>query len=157
VGALIDGSLAARLLGRHVRGRPEYGAGERRGFVAIGGLELRHAEVEHLDEIGAVLAPARKQILRLEIAMDDAGGVCGLNSTRRLPYEVGCALERKRPAPLEERLDALADEVLEDDEGCAVRRDAEIDRCGEVLAFERSGCLGFALEAREALALFGEL
>ena len=70
VGAVVD-RLAARLLGRHVAGRADgHLLGQRAARIA----DARHAEVQHLPQ-----APTSDfdgaQVLRLEIAVHDAGRV----------------------------------------------------------------------------------
>ena len=80
VGAVIHG-LAAHLFRRHVSDRAEHDAGLRARDVRIaaGGRvgsnrNLGEAEVEHLDE---AVGP-QHDILRLDVAMDQAGGVGGV-------------------------------------------------------------------------------
>ena len=76
VAAVIDVALALALLGAHVRRRADDEAGARlvRRGAAIAG-QLGDAEVENLGEVLVVAARDEKNILGLEIAVDDALGV----------------------------------------------------------------------------------
>ena len=105
VGAPID-RLAARLLGRHVGGRADDGAERRRTLrhrrrvQRIGGAarvirseRLRETEVEHLDRaVGPHL-----DVRRLQIAMDDAVLVRGLEGVGDLPRDRQSLGDRQRP------------------------------------------------------------
>jgi hypothetical protein len=93
VGAVVDGAgLAVPLLGRHVDGRADRVAGAR----ADEGLlveDLGHAEVEHLHrEPPAARLRNQKQVVGLEVAVDDARAV---GVTERIGHgadERGCHL-----------------------------------------------------------------
>ena len=65
--------LALALLGRHVLRRSEHRAGARQhqALFEIAEQDLRHPEVEHLDDL-AVGMIREHQVVRLEIAMHDA-------------------------------------------------------------------------------------
>ena len=83
--AVVDGH-AARLLGRHVRGRADHRAG--RGLEAdvlvVAVEQLRDAEVEQLDELGAVGRRHDDHVVGLEIAVDDADRVRGAEAVADL-------------------------------------------------------------------------
>ena len=97
--------LAARLLGRHVADRSDRGAVPRQaiGVSAVrralahgrGALDdLGEAEIRELDR-----AVARQEDVRgLDVAMDDAGGVRGLEALRHLGPQLQHARDRHRPA-----------------------------------------------------------
>ena len=76
---MVDVALAGRLLGRHVIGRADDGAGrgERRGVDADGGVELGEAEVEELHDLEARALAREEDVLGLEVAMHDAEVVRG--------------------------------------------------------------------------------
>nr|WP_236644675.1 hypothetical protein [Sorangium cellulosum] len=78
-------ALAADLLGRHVRGRPDR---DPRGRPVGEGVarELRHAEVEQLGEAAAARLGGHEDVLGLQIAVRDPGRVRGVE-------RVGDALE----------------------------------------------------------------
>ena len=83
----------------------------------VEGLELGDAEVEDLDEVGPVVATADEQVVRLEIAVNDPGGVRGLIASAGLQTEIGGAADGQPPLALQERGQALADQILHDDVG----------------------------------------
>ena len=72
VGALVDG-LPRRLLGRHVVRRAEDHPGL--GELARAAADLGHAEVEHLHEARVVPLLDDEDVVRLQVAVDDAARV----------------------------------------------------------------------------------
>ena len=88
IGALVDVVGAASLFGRHVRGRTEHGviAGERLG--ARRDL-LGDSEIEDLHPEPAAVAGGQKEVRRLDVAMNDAGGMRGGEAERGLNEDVG--------------------------------------------------------------------
>ena len=120
---------AAGLLGRHVRGRADHRAG--RGLEAdvlvVAVEQLGDAEVEQLDELGAVGGRDDDHVVGLEVAVDDADGVRGLEAVADL-HEHG---ERARQVDAGARplAEALAAQELHDDERRAV---VELDEVGDV-------------------------
>ncbi len=111
-------SASRDLFGRHERERPHHRPGERRPEVG----EVRHAEVADLHVAGR----AEEDVRRLEIAVDDAAPVYGLEPREHRPEHVGD--RRHREGPLARRPDALfegaARHVLHDEER-AVRIELE--------------------------------
>ena len=94
------GGLALGLLGRHVADRPENRAGRRPGAVLVGGhgedrinAQLRETEVEHLGAAGI----GHHQVVRLQIAMNDARGVGGGDRIGRVAQIVERPLEIQTP------------------------------------------------------------
>ena len=71
--------------------------------------------------------------------------------------QVGGASNRQAALALEQFGEALADEVLHDDEGRAVVGDAEIHGGRHVLALQRPRRLGLALEPAQDVAPLGEI
>ena len=88
VDAAVEVALAARLLGRHVIGRAHHHAGAREVELLVAALELRHhlrdAEIEDLHDRRTADAPREEDVLRLDVAMDDALVVRG-DEARRAP------------------------------------------------------------------------
>ena len=95
--------LATGLFGRHVRHGPEHhlaradegrgwrGRGQHRDGVGVdlGTRDAREAEVEHFD----VPVHADHHVLRLDVAMDDAGGVGHRQRARHLPPDLNQRLQ----------------------------------------------------------------
>ncbi len=75
---MVDVGRALDLLGGHVERRAQHRAvaGERVGSGAVGAPgQLGEAEVDDLDVEAVLVAGDEEEVLRLEIAVDDAGGV----------------------------------------------------------------------------------
>ena len=131
------------LLGRHVVGRPDHEARARAAFLAA--LDLRDPEVEHLHAIAVAGAIDEEDVLRLEIAVDDAAGVRGAQRRRDLHADHGRAPDLERAAR-ELVGDSRALEVLEDEEGTTVH-DAHVERLDDVRVTHRAGDLTLVEEA----------
>ena len=105
VGAVVHGGIARRLLWRHVRRRADTGSGLRdRGRERLRARDrngLRDAEV------GDYCRSARKEhVLRLDVAVHDAGVVRVGERARHVPEDANCFGDREPPAfrePLTER------------------------------------------------------
>ena len=150
VDALIELIVAARLLRRHVQRRAEDHDGLREPcglfLLAARAQRLGDPEVDDLDEVG-VLATENEQVLRLDVAMDDAlrvrGGEhrCGLRDHAEDPLlaELGLARETLR--------EGLAVEVLHHHERPTVDGGAEVGDRDDVLVVDRRRELRFLLEA----------
>jgi hypothetical protein len=82
VAARVDGVRMADLLGRHVVGRSEHAALDRRAAGVR--AEFRDAEIEHLHELVALGALDDEDVLGLEIAMDDVVVMRHLEGARAL-------------------------------------------------------------------------
>ena len=100
----VDVARAARVvaedaLGRHVLRRSEELAlsGEPRVLAALG-----DAEVEQLHEVGAVVAAAEEDVLRLEVAVDDLEVVRARDAAGDLDHHVDRAIDLE-PAALRRR------------------------------------------------------
>ncbi len=152
VGALVDlVVLAGRLLGRHVLRRAE-----QRGLLRLDGLraaDLGDAEVEDLRDIDdAVLDLLRHEedVLRLEVAVDDAFAVRGGERAADLAEDRHHAVERER-AGLEVLRERRALEVLEHEVGRAVGHHVVVGDADDVRMAEPGGDLGLALEAAQDL------
>ena len=89
--------LAADLLGRHVRHRPEKRTGGAEALVA----RFRQPEVQDFHR------PVREQhdVARLQVPMHDAGGVRALQPPRDLPRDVEGSAHGERPILIEARLE----------------------------------------------------
>ena len=86
--------LAARLLWRHVRRRADHRAG--RGELAGRLLQLGDAEVEDLHDVRVRGKRSEKQIVGLDVAMDDPCVVRGGERVQRLRRDVRDAAWGKR-------------------------------------------------------------
>ena len=161
------GRPAAHLLGRHVADRAEHHARRRSSACRcvamllapadgrVGLRELRETEVENLH--AAVVRD--EDVLRLQIAMDDALLVRGGEAVRdlhRVSFDEALRTRRSRPAvaaqPLAQR---LALEQLRDDVRRAVVRADVVDR-EDVRMIQRRGRARLLLEARQTLGIGGE-
>ncbi len=117
---------------------------------------LRDAEVEDLDDVALPVALDQHDVLGLEVAMDDAGGVRVLEPAQDL------AMDRERPRgrhrPGRDRLgQRLARQELHHQEQRALGRAAEVGDGDDVRVREPAGRLGLALEAARELFLAAQL
>ena len=156
------GGLTARLLGAHVPGRAENQAGlshretqrrrmaERR-LVRIARERFRETEVEHLD----LTATRDHDVRGLQVPMHDAFLVRGFERSRDLQRKTQRILDRQRTV-FELALERLAFDELHREEPRAVVLVQPIDR-RDVRVIQGCEQFGFALEACEAVGVFGEL
>ena len=110
-------------------------------IVGLG--ELGEAEVEHLE----LARGAHEQVRGLDVAVDDAALVRGVERARHLHREVDGLRDRDR-ALLQQLLDALPVAQLHDDERPSVVLPDVVDDA-DVRVVERGGEVGLAVEARE--------
>ncbi len=157
IAAVIDGVLAPLgLLGRHELGRAEHGP--RNG--QLGGRRLQHlrqTEVDDLREHAAVGGVHQEHVVRLEIAVDDAGGVRLGQRRRHLVDDLHHRLRRQRPHALEARLQVLAFEEFHHDVRLPCRRGTEAEDVDDVRVIELAGHLRLAPEPRRQLRIGQEL
>jgi hypothetical protein len=129
IAAVVDVAGAAALLGRHVHRR----AHDRRGLgldLAAGVVgQLGDAEVEDLGALAAgdLAIGHEEDVLGLEIAVDDASPVGGVERRRDLAQDPQRVLGRQATEALEARVEGLALEELHDDVGAAVGVVAEVE------------------------------
>ncbi len=102
---LADRALALHLLGRHVERRPERA---RRLRLRGARDDLRDPEVEHLHARRAVVPCRQEQVLRLEIAVDDALIVRAVERERHLPEQDHDLLRGEPPLPRDAGREILA-------------------------------------------------
>ncbi len=141
--------VAAQLLGRHIAHGAEEGAGggvagERGGFVLVGGLgfeDLGETEVEDLDPV----VGGEEDVVGLEIAVDDVSAVGGGEAVGD-PQAPGDGGDRRRRAVPEDPAERLALEELGHDIGLIVV-DADVMDGEEVGVVEGGGGAGLTLEA----------
>ena len=110
VDAVIDGS-SFHLLRRHVSGRAEQLAGACHGGI---GRQQRLREAEVRDVRGACLVD--EDVVRLQVAMDHAFGVCRGERLRHLPGDADRARQRQAAFAAEDRVQVLAVHVGHRDE-----------------------------------------
>jgi hypothetical protein len=91
VGAVVDDPGAACLFRRHVRdgSQDHTRVGDRVHSLQV--MQLRDAEIEHLQKISSVLSSTHEEVLWFEIAMNDAGVVGDLDPPAGLRHEIGRA------------------------------------------------------------------
>ena len=158
VGAVIEVLLAARLLGRHVEGRSEHGAGAREA-AALGdgelvGLDLGDAEVQQLDDDVAVLALREEEVGRLDVPVHDARLVRLAQPHCRLHDHTQRQLGWHGPQAFQRLLQVLADEQLHDRVGAAGDGiDPGVQDLRDVLRLDRPAGHGLALEAADDLGV----
>ena len=104
---------ALTLLRRHVLRRSEHraGRGQHEALFEIAEQDLREPEVEHLDDL-AVRMIREHQVVRLEIAMDDAREVRVVQRICDLREDAERHRDRQRAARLEQRTQRRALDVL---------------------------------------------
>ena len=162
VGARVDSVGRVRLLRRHVLGRAHDHARPREALLQLpGDLELGDAEVEQLEQRRALGPGGDHHVVGLEIAVHDRGFVRGLDALDHLHR----VLERVRvrealPGLVEifvERLQRPPLEVLEHDEGQAVRRLIHVHDADHVRALDLGGDLGLLEEALDEAGAAREL
>ena len=121
-------------------------------MVVADGLELGDTEVQNLEQVGAVVASPQEEVLRLEIAMENAGSVRRLGPLARLHAKIGRPSQTQTPFAIQQRCQVLTDQILHHDEGGAIRSDAKIDGRGNMLVLEGACGLSFAVESPQGLA-----
>ena len=138
------GRVAGRLLGAHVRGRAEHGAGP--GHQRVLGLEPRDAEVG--EQHAAVLRD--EHVRRLDVAVDDAGLVRGGECVGEQRAHARRDLGEHRAAPLELAEQRLAADQLHHDERrivAVVAVAADVVDAQDVRVLERGRGARLALES----------
>ena len=149
VGAVID-RFTASLLRRHVcRGAQDHAppgraAGQRRRIVVVRSraLHLGQTEVQDL----RVAATADEDVRRLDVAVDDAGVVRGVERIGDFDAERQHRVQRQAAALGDSLLQRDAFQVLHDDEGAAVLLADVVNRADVGVVQRRRGS-GLAAEA----------
>ncbi len=153
VGALIEITVPARLLRRHVERRAEHAprAREPRRLGGVHrriGFDLGDAEVEQLDDALAVAGLREEEVRRLDVAVDDALVVRALQADAGLRRDAEREVGRERAEALDQLMEILALEVLHHQEGQApllvAPRAVDAD---DVRRVDRRRRLGLAREA----------
>jgi hypothetical protein len=153
--------LAEGLLGGHVAGgaHDHAHAGER--FVGLGAaLDLAgdagDPEVDDADVVAAVVAALEEDVVGLEVAVDDAGGVRGGEGVGDLGGDLAGAGPREGFA-LEVAAQADAADELDDEEGAAAVEGAVVEGADDVRVIDGGGGHRLAGEAGGDLRDLGEL
>ena len=160
VRAAVD-HLAADLLGRHVLRRAEDDAGL--GLEAavhllhVAGDELRHAEVEDLGPLDAVLVDVDADVVGLHVAVDDALVVGGAQRAEELRGDVARTADGHRRLARDHLLEAVALDQLHRDVGEALVGGAGAQDADGRVVPEAGRGPGLALEARHVLARLREV
>ncbi len=155
---------AERLLGRHVCDRAQRrawageirfghrrGAADRRGFASSGRHDFREAEIEDL----GLAAIGDEDVCRLDVAMDDAFAVGGVEGVGHADRQVEQSIDRER-AHGDAVLQGDALQKLHRDKGPAVVLVDVVNRA-DVRVVERTGGAGLALEALESRMVGGDV
>ena len=147
--------LSRGLLGRHVIGCPEHGAGPGQSHVLrLRGLELGNAEIEYLYEIGFPRFFYQGYIIGLEVAMNDALGVHRVQGVEHLDDDTRGIIDGQHPV-LHETGQAHAVEVLHDNEGAIIVR-AHVRDFYDVVMANGSGCPGLVVKPFDNLLIVGD-
>ncbi len=141
--------LALDLLRRHVERRPDDGAGLRHARL-LGGLG--HAEVGDVDPIRGV----EHDVLRLQVAMDDALIVGGLEALGGLAEDPQQSLDRELALLLQDRREVPSVDELHRQELDAVAL-SEVEDAQHVRVGDAAGELDLALEALEGVGVVGDV
>jgi hypothetical protein len=146
---------AAGLLGRHIIRRPHQGSvlrgSEIRLHVRIGLQEFGDPKIEYLRDRRVVFASVKKNVLGLEVPMNDAEVVRLVQRASNLGQDSENHVRMQWTASSHERLEIHAFEKLHDEEGCAVefRGDIGIRDADHVLALDLGADPRFAFETRD--------
>src|SRR5438067_1940143 len=108
IGAGIE-FLALCLFGRHILRRADDHSllSEIERIVALGS-QLRYREVEHFDLLVRSPILDEKNIIRLQVAMDDVIGMGRVDRIAGLPHYLDCPLGRESPFDFEDLAKTLA-------------------------------------------------
>src|SRR5262249_20359451 len=101
VGAAVETSIPASLFGREVQRRAEDLAAARR---AANGRLASQAEIDHERLAASVVAMLDEDVGWLQVAMDEAARMCGMNRERRLLDGFDFLLQRELRCSLAQRL-----------------------------------------------------
>ncbi len=120
-------------------------------------LQLGDPEVEDLEQVRSIFAPADEQVVWLEVAVDDPDLVGGSDTAAGLRDQVRGAGDRHSTFALEERGQALADQVLHHDVRRPIVGDPEVDRRHHIVILKGAGGLRLVLEAGEDVAPLAQI
>ena len=147
VGPTVD-LLAHDLLGGHVLDGPEH--------VPVGGARLvqrRHAEIEHLDAVRIAGLSQKEKIVRLHVAVDDAGCVRGREPCRCLPREREREVLRHRSFAPQKLAECLAEQRFHHQVRASRRRLADIANLHHIRVVDAPRGIGLAVKALLLLAM----
>jgi hypothetical protein len=130
--------------------RPEGRAGAG-GGLSVDGSQLGDAEVEDLDLVAAVAHVGQEEVLRLEIAVDDARVVGDGHAPTGLQRDVHGARHGQRSHATQQPRAILSRQEFHHQIGRAVSPAAEIDHGHEVGMLEAAGRHGLVLEPPQDL------
>lgn len=140
-----DITRTEQLLGTHVERRAHHRSRRRRAVHRCALIDLRHAEIEQLDEEFSIDV-AEENVVRLDVAMNDSQAVRTRQSSRGLRHDLDDIGNRKRSVPTNRMLEILAFEVLHHDVRNFVRRNAVIENLRNVRMFDLRGGFRFRLK-----------
>ncbi len=122
--------------------------------------ELGNAEIDHLDRVPETPSfgiLCQEDVVRLQIAMNDAGLVRGLERSSHLRDDGGDLRQEQRPRLLDHLLERLALEVLHHDERIAGVGHAIVVNLHRVTTVDASCRLAFVLETATRFGASSEL
>ncbi len=139
--------VALPLLRRHVEGCADHGVGlgEHQGDVE----ELRDPEVDELD----LVVRHQEQVVRLEIAVDDAAIVRRRQDVADAGGDRHCTRRRQRPLLGHDRPERAPLHELHDQIGAAVGERAEVEDLDDPRMADRGGRPRLSLEASHQLGI----
>jgi len=135
IGAAIDVLGIGDLLGRHELRRPHHHA----LLLVVDGQEPRDAEVEHLDVIERVVLVGQEHVVGLEVAVNDACVVRGVQRRCDLRRDPDRAPHRQAAEPIDLVGEQRAFEELERDVRDMAVHEAHVRRLDDVRMPERAG------------------
>ena len=157
VRAVVNGAITANLLRRHVAERAEHLPGLRRQWRAAFAAQLGNAKIQDLGQIRSIVPVRHEQVVRLQVAMDDALGMGNAEGMAGLNRQAHCALNRQHSSLVEDRAQALAPQQLHHHVGGARVGESVVGDGDHVFAIERTSGLGFALKPGDRLRVLGEI
>ena len=158
VRSVVDGLEAARLLGTHVERRTEQRARPRGTVIIRSHGELRDPEVEDLDQVGVVVGATREEdVVRLDVAMNDAGRVSAPERLAALDEDLDGLLQRHGAGAVNSRIEVLPAEKLHGDVRRPVVERPVVEHLDDVTRAQLGGRLRLGVEASERLGGADEL
>jgi hypothetical protein len=152
IGACVDGRVPPDLFRGHVRRRPQHARVMGKWLFTGGCLGgLCEPEVDDLDDWTEGAAIHDHEVLRLDVAMDEADGMDGGQPGEHLRRQGAELADRERTTNAEQIPGALALEVLHGEEGDLARSRVEVDDAHDMWA--RDACQGLGLTEKAGTKL----
>ncbi len=140
---MVDRPLALHLLRRHVRRSAKHGPFPRQARCLLVGLhgrvELRESKIQDLGDLLAVLADAKMNIFRLEVPVNNAGGVGLREALGHLTYDANRRARIDKPHTGHAVVERLADKEFHRNERAPIFNPSGIVNVHDVWALDRGG------------------